>query len=427
MKNLKDLKLPRLKLSDMKIQKRLLLGFIIGAIFIALCGGLGILGILSSSGSLNSFAIVLILITIVGILSLISIYFSIVKTISKPVEELIEAATQFAEGNLDVNITFRSQNELGQLADAFRFAMQSLRYAINEITNKLVKIAEGDLSLKPLKGYAGDYAPIATAVNTILDSLNGTFKNVLTSSEQISNGSSQVASGAQNLAQGATEQASAIQELSATISDVSQRVNENTEHVTEATSYIEETTKQVQHSNQQMQQMLEAMNNINISSNEISKIIKVIDNIAFQTNILALNAAVEAARAGAAGKGFSVVADEVRNLASKSADAAKQTTQLIENSIEKVTDGTQIADSTAQALNMAAEQMANVQDTIRKIEQASTAQATAISEITKGIEQVSAVVQTNSATAEESAAASEELSAQAKILRSEAEKVKLRA
>ena len=247
--------------------------------------------------------------------------------------------------------------------------------------------------------------------------MSETLSIINTSSEQVSSGADQVSSGAQALAQGATEQASSTQELSATISEVSESVRQNAENVDLVTNYVRAAVAGVEHSNEQMQQMLAAMNNMNISSNEIVKIIKVIDDIAFQTNILALNAAVEAARAGAAGKGFAVVADEVRNLANKSANAAKQTTVLIESSINDVQDGSKIADQTAKLLAEVQEKVQLVGGTIQKIDQASTEQAAAITQITQGVEQVSAVVQTNSATAEQSAASSEELSAQADMLR----------
>ena len=219
----------------------------------------------------------------------------------------------------------------------------------------------------------------------------------------------QVAAGSQALSHGSTAQASAIQQLSATISDISQQVKMNAANAEKATKISTEAFHEVELGNKQMEHMMKAMDEISSSSSQIGKIIKTIDDIAFQTNILALNAAVEAARAGAAGKGFAVVADEVRNLASKSAEAAKNTTSLIENSIRAVENGTKIAAETAKSLSVIVEETKQSTQLINQISQASNEQAVSISQVTQGVEQISAVVQTNTATAEESAAAAEEL------------------
>lgn len=367
------------------------------------------------------------LVTLLGIIESIYLGLRLSKAISKPVKELAFAADEFAKnGNINVKIEYQSADELGQLADSLRSVFKRLNTLIKEISTTLIKMSENDFSLEPLRDYKGDFAPIPKAVNLILNTFNDNFNSIKASSEQVNNSSTLVSNGAQELSQGATEQASSVEELSASIAEVSERIKETSEHIENVTRYIDHASINLKQSDEQMKQMLTAMNEITISSEQIGKINKVIDDIAFQTNILALNAAVEAARAGSAGKGFAVVADEVRNLASKSAEAAKQTRQLIDSSIIKVRDGSLIADTTAKTLDSVTEQITNVDTTIKKIEHASASQASAIIQITQGIEQVSAVIQNNSATAEESAAASEELSAQAEILARQASSVKLR-
>ncbi|MEG2053959.1 MAG: methyl-accepting chemotaxis protein, partial [Oscillospiraceae bacterium] len=260
----------------------------------------------------------------------------------------------------------------------------------------------------------------------IIVSLSDTLNNIHIASDQVSGGADQVSGGAQALSQGATEQASSIEELSATVAEISSQVKANAENAKSASGLSDEAGAEVEQGNQHMQKMIAAMGDISDTSSQIGKIIKTIDDIAFQTNILALNAAVEAARAGAAGKGFAVVADEVRNLAGKSAEAAKNTTALIESSITAVANGTKIADDTAKSLFIIVDKVREVTDKINEIATASAEQASAVVQVTQGLDQISAVVQTNSATSEESAAASEELSGQAQMLNDMVSKFKLK-
>jgi methyl-accepting chemotaxis protein len=306
------------------------------------------------------------------------------------------------------------------------YVFSRLKVIVDEIAGTVGKMADGDYSSEKIEIYKNDFARISDAFQMILDRTNRTFQVFQSSADQVSAGSEQVSSGAQELAQGATEQASSAEELSASIQDISQKVQENSGHVTKVTEYLDATARNVKDGNSQMHQMLTAMDEISASSDEIRKIIKVIDDIAFQTNILALNAAVEASRAGEAGKGFAVVADEVRSLAGKSAEAAKQTADLIETAISKIKDGKGLADGTAKTLDGVTKKIEQLDETVRKINEASAAQSAAIAQITQGMEQISSVIQTNSATAEESAAASEELSGQAELLKKELSRFKLK-
>lgn len=380
-----------------------------------------------SNTNMYYFMSVVMLVAILGGVAVsILLYRRISKRVNRPMQELVFAAEQFAGGKMNTTITYQSNNEFGQLADAFRYVFASLQKIVGEISSTLVKMSQGDISEDRIQDYAGDFAPISDSMNKIIDSLNQIIEMILRSSEQVSSGSAQVANGAQSLSQGASEQASIMDEISESITRVSQRVNNNTGHIVQVSADIDRAVKQIRTSDDKMNQMLLAMNDINVASNEIKKIIKVINDIAFQTNILALNAAVEAARAGEAGKGFSVVADEVRSLAGKSAEAAKQTAQLIENCILKVTDGSSIANSTALELDTVVKVMVKVKETAHLIENDSNDQVEAVKSMTKNVEQFSSVVQANSAAAEESAATSEELSSQARTLKQAIARFRLR-
>lgn len=364
--------------------------------------------------------IVLIVLGIVSVLVSIVFALYITRSITGPVSEIEAAADDLSNGKLDSAITYHSQDELGKLADSMRDSMKTLSGLIHDIDYLTSEIATGNFNVRTRNEsvYVGSFRPILDALRRMNINLSDTLGQINESSEQVASGSEQVSSGAQALSQGATEQASAVEELAATVNEISSQVARSAENAIQASEKAGSVGAEMTTSNEKMKEMIAAMGRISDSSSEIGKIIKTIEDIAFQTNILALNAAVEAARAGAAGKGFAVVADEVRNLASKSAEASKNTAALIEASIKAVKDGTTIADETAKSLVEAVEGAKDVVSKVNMISDASQEQASSIAQVTQGIDQISNVVQTNSATAEESAAASEELSGQAQMLKS---------
>lgn len=359
---------------------------------------------------------------LVSILALFSIH-----AIVKKLKYIINLNAKIADGELTLKVdkNLISKDEVGvlmQATDDILTRLNTYVAYIEEITQSLETMADGNMKIELKQDYKGEFAPIKASLRNISSSLSTTIKAINTSAEQVRAGSEQVADASQSLASGAAEQASSIEELSASIQEVSSEVNKSAENAGKARHLAVESEEKINEGKGKMNEMLDAMEMISNSSAEISKIIKVIDDIAFQTNILALNAAVEAARAGAAGKGFAVVADEVRNLAAKSAEAAKQTNELIATSIKAVNDGRDKADLTASSLTAIEEKTTHLLKLVEDIATAAESEAAAIGQITTGINQISVVVQNNAATAEESSAASEELSSQSEILNDEVSK-----
>ncbi len=370
--------------------------------------------------------IILIVAGAVAIVATFIIIFAIRRSIMKPVTEIVNVYDEMSKGNMQAKISYESKDEMGKMAQSIRKTNELLTSYINDISKKLELMSQGDMRINMEMDYIGDFAAIKNAIENTVLSLNRTLLTINTAAEQVSTGASQVSSGAQALASGSTEQASSVEELSVTVTKVAEQAAANSENVKVATQYVEQAGMGVETGNEHMGQLTEAMMEINSASGQIANITKVIEDIAFQTNILALNAAIEAARAGNAGKGFAVVADEVRNLAAKSAEAAKQTSDLIKASVDTVSKGTQITTQTAQILLDIQEKTKLVIESIIKIDDASTEQAAAIEQIKQGLNQVSSVVQTNAATAEENSATSEEMSAQAATLHEEVGNFKLK-
>ena len=341
----------------------------------------------------------------------------VLKRMLSPIDNVVKAAEEISNGNFDIHLEAKSEDEIGILIKTFDNTAQTLKGVIEDISNVLNSIADKNLDVDTSVNYVGDLEKIDISIKNIIKNLNEIMGNINQSADQVASGSGQVSNGAQALSQGATEQASSIEELSATITEISSQIKKNAENARTAREESTLAVKEVEDSNQKMQEMIQAIGEISDKSGKIGKIIKTIEDIAFQTNILALNAAVEAARAGVAGRGFAVVADEVRNLASKSAEAAKNTTTLIEETVLAVENGTKIADITANSMHTVVDGVTKVTGLVDDIAIASGEQADSIAQVTQGVEQISNVVQTNSATAEESAAASEELTGQAQILK----------
>jgi methyl-accepting chemotaxis protein len=368
----------------------------------------------------RSFMVISIIVSVIAILVAAFLALYLTKSIVSPIKEVQIAMGNITSGNLAIKLTYASKDELGMLQTSVRHMANFLNNVIHDEEYILSSLGKGDFQADTQIGeenYVGVYNALLQSIRDVRDTLSSTLAQINESSDQVAIGANQVSAGAQALSQGATEQASSVQELAATISEISSAINQNAENAKGASEKSNTVKDRAAEGSKQMQEMLAAMGEISDSSNEIGKIVKTIEDIAFQTNILALNAAVEAARVGSAGKGFAVVADEVRNLASKSADASKNTSFLIDRSLQAVENGSKIANETAASLGEIVGGIDEVAAAIDEISEASNNQATSVGQVSQGIDQISAVVQNNSATAEQSAAASEELSGQAQMLK----------
>ena len=350
----------------------------------------------------------------------------LLEAVIAPIHEASGVLGHVSAGCFDQKMEGRYQGDFLVIKESINTTVTNIAVYINEISSVLNALAADDLNQDIQRAYVGRFSDIKNALLNIIEKFNRVIANIAMASAQVSSGAKLISENSMRLAAGATAQAASVEELNATIQTIDENTRQNAESAAKADILADGLVKNAQRGNDDMAQMMTAMDSIKESSNRISKIIKVIEDIAFQTNLLALNAAVEAARAGEHGKGFSVVAEEVRNLAGKTSGSAKETALLIEEAISRVNDGTQTANKTGEAFQTIVREAARVADLITDIAKASGEQSQAIGQIMTGITQITDVVQQNSASAEESASASQELASQSDVLKSMIDVFKLR-
>ena len=355
---------------------------------------------------------------------------SIAKAVAEPIEAVEICINEMQKGNFEINEIIAEISRAGLNSDASSYkgvfgkmtnsataTVVEIKSYIQDITTTLAAISGGDLTTQITRMYVGDFIAIKESLNNISSTLHKTMVEISSSADQVLSGARQISTSAMDLANGASEQASSVQELNASIDMINQQAGQNASNANEANTLSNKSTENAKEGNEVMKQLLESMDKVKESNKNISSINMVIQDIAFQTNLLALNAAVEAARAGEQGKGFAVVAEEVRSLAARSQKAAEETTGMIDESINRVEEGSGMAESTAEALNTIVNNAVGVLDIIKHISTSSKEQADAIGQISQGLGQISSVVQSNSAVSEEAAAAAQELNSQADLLR----------
>ncbi len=357
-------------------------------------------------------------ISIVWLIGIISVLIAVVfayffaRSLTVPLGKAADMLTEMGKGHLDLRLNMDRADEIGAMAKSMDSFADDLQHVVVKALNQL---AEGDLTFEAEPKDAED--KVGSALKKTGDDLNRTVGEILSATEQIAAGSGEVSDSSQSLSQGATESAAALEQITSSMTEMASQTTINAENANQASQLSVQARDAAEKGNEQMQNMVAAMGEINEAGQNISKIIKVIDEIAFQTNLLALNAAVEAARAGRHGKGFAVVAEEVRNLAARSAKAAKETSELIEGSVDKTNKGGEIASHTAESLGEIVNSVTKVTDLVGEIAAASNEQAEGISQVNSGLGQIDQVTQQNTASAEEGAAAAEELSSQASHLK----------
>ena len=375
----------------------------------------------------NVIRVVMVLaLVVVGVLQAFSMRV-IRKRILHPVIAVRDQMGEISQGNLSAQFQWEpDSSEIGMLVASIHETKQELKKYINEIDSTLAQMARGNMDLRISTDFRGEFLPIQSALRQILDSLNEALFHIHQTAQEVSDESQRVAAGSQTLSDGAVQQASTVEELFAGIQDISGQVERTSGDADQARKFSVEAGEQLRLCSQKMGTLTSAIADISESSQKISGITKAIEDIAFQTNILALNASVEAARAGAAGKGFAVVADEVQRLASKSAESAKDITNLIAASVQLVQYGTSLSEETTQALSEVVASAQQSADLVGQIAESAQTQSQSLRQLTEGMERISGVVQTNAATAEESASSAEELRRQAEKLKLSVQRFRLR-
>lgn len=339
------------------------------------------------------------------------------KSIVEPLDEIKDASKQIAEGNLHVNISYVSEDEIGQVAESLRNSISKIADYIEDLDNMMGNVAEGNFNCALQHEFIGDFKNIEVSFDELTSKISESLEKIEQVAEQVASGAGQIAEASNSLAEGAMEQAGIVEELSATVNEVTQRIGNNADNAAEISKEVSGVAEGMMQENSRMQEVVQAMQTIDETAKEIEKIIDTINNIASQTNLLALNASIEAARAGEAGRGFAVVADQVSLLASQSAEAANTTTQFIQRSLDAVGKGKAVADEAAVKLDVVAGNAGAITNKVDSIAVASGEQAESAQQIDHGIEQIAEVVQTNASTAQESSAAGEELAEHARQLK----------
>ena len=358
-----------------------------------------------------------------SLIALISLILYVITKVLRPILQITEDSRPLQEGRLELTLNYQSDDELGDLSRTLKESMARIEGYVTDINEIMSQLSDGNFDVHTSTRYIGDFQSIEESINSFTSNISNAFGHIQQAEQKVSGNAEQLSSSSQSLAQGATEQASEVEGLYATLDQLSKSAAQNVRIASEAQEGARLTGEQVTISSQQM---VSAMRDITESSQQISRIIATIENIAFQTNILALNAAVEAARAGAAGKGFAVVSDEVRSLATQSDQAAKATKELIENSVKATQRGSAIVDEVSQSLQKTMSLVMESNAAIGAIAQAVQSEADSITQVADGLGQISSVVQTNSASSEESAAVSAELFEQVHLLQAETRRFRLK-